>query len=124
RVMRALADTPVPVPQVYALCEDEAVIGSAFYVMQYLDGRIYWDQRLLDVASAERAPMFDSMNTVIAALHSVDYTAVGLGTFGRPGNYLGRQIDRWSRQYRASKTETIAAMDELIGWLPRRLPAE
>ncbi|HEX3862911.1 MAG TPA: phosphotransferase [Stellaceae bacterium] len=124
RVMRALAKTPVPVPRVFALCEDDAVIGSAFYVMEFLDGRIFWDQRLPEVTRDERAAMFDSMNTVIAALHSVDYAAIGLGDFGRPGNYMGRQIARWSRQYRASETETIAAMDRLIDWLPTRLPAE
>jgi aminoglycoside phosphotransferase (APT) family kinase protein len=125
RVMRALADTPVPVPRVYALCEDDAVIGSAFYVMEHLDGRIFWDQRLPDIASpAERTAMFDSMNRVIADLHRVDYAAVGLGEFGRPGNYMARQIARWSRQYRASETETIAAMDRLIDWLPEHLPPE
>ena len=125
RVMRALADTAVPVPRVYALCEDDAVIGSAFYIMEFLDGRIFWDQRLPEVAGpAERAAMFDSMNAVIAALHSVDYGAAGLADFGRPGNYMGRQIARWSRQYRASETEPIAAMDRLIDWLPSRLPPE
>ena len=125
RVMRALADTPVPVPRVYALCEDDGVIGNAFYVMEHLDGRIFWDQRLPEIASpAERAAMFDSMNRVIADLHRVDYAAVGLGEFGRPGNYMGRQIARWSRQYRASETEAIAAMDALIDWLPQHLPEE
>jgi aminoglycoside phosphotransferase (APT) family kinase protein len=125
RVMRALADTTVPVPRVCALCEDDTVIGSAFYVMEYLDGRIFWDQRLPEIAEpAERRAMFDSMNAVIAALHSVPYEAVGLGDFGRPGNYMGRQIARWSRQYRASETEPIAAMDRLIDWLPERLPPE
>src|SRR5437763_2032225 len=124
RVMRALGGSEVPVPQVYALCEDDGVIGSAFYVMQHLDGRIFWDQRLPGIAPAQRAAMFDSMNAVIAALHSVDCQRVGLDGFGRPGNYLGRQIARWSRQYRASETETIAAMDALIDWLPARLPPE
>ena len=125
RVMRALAGTPVPVPRVFALCEDDAVIGSAFYVMEHLDGRIFWDQRLPEIASqAERAAMFQSMNAVIADLHGVDYAAVGLGDFGRPGNYMARQIARWSRQYRASETETIIAMDRLIDWLPEHLPPE
>jgi aminoglycoside phosphotransferase (APT) family kinase protein len=125
RVMRALEATPVPVPRVYALCEDDAVIGSAFYVMDYLDGRIFWDQRLPEIADRdERRAMFQSMNAVIAALHSVAYEEVGLGDFGRPGNYMGRQIARWSRQYRASETEPIAAMDRLIDWLPERLPAD
>ncbi len=124
RVMRALDATPVPVPRVHALCEDGSVIGNAFYVMQFLNGRIFWEQHLPEVAPAERAAMFDSMNAVIAALHSVDYEAVGLGDFGRPGNYMGRQIGRWSRQYRASETDPIAAMDGLIDWLPQHLPAE
>ena len=124
RVMRALADTAVPVPRVHALCEDDAVIGSAFYVMEYLDGRIFWEQRLPELAPAERTAIFDSMNAVIAALHSVDYAAVGLGDFGRPGNYLARQVARWSRQYRASETEPIAAMDRLIDWLPAHLPPD
>jgi aminoglycoside phosphotransferase (APT) family kinase protein len=125
RVMRALADTAVPVPQVFALCEDDAVIGSAFYVMEYLDGRIFWDQRLPEIADpAQRAAMFQSINEVIAALHSVNYEAIGLGDFGRSGNYMGRQIARWSRQYRASETEPIAAMDRLVDWLPARLPPE
>jgi len=124
RVMQALAATPVPVPQVHALCDDDRVIGSAFYVMQFLDGRIFWEQHLPELTPAERAAMFDSMNAVIAALHSVDYKAVGLGDFGRPGNYMARQIARWSRQYRASETGPIAAMDALIDWLPQHLPAE
>jgi len=125
RVMRALAETAVPVPRVHALCEDDAVIGSAFYVMEHLDGRIFWDQRLPEIANAsERTAMFQSMNRVIADLHKVDYEAVGLSDFGRPGNYMGRQIARWSRQYRASETETIAAMDRLIEWLPEHLPPE
>jgi aminoglycoside phosphotransferase (APT) family kinase protein len=122
--MHALTNTPVPVPRVHALCEDDAVIGSAFYVMEFLDGRIFWDQRLPEVTPAERAAMFRSMNEVIAALHSVDYEALRLGDFGRPGNYMARQIARWSRQYRASESETIAAMDRLIEWLPQHLPAE
>jgi aminoglycoside phosphotransferase (APT) family kinase protein len=124
RVMRALAASAVPVPQVHALCADDTVIGSAFYIMEFLDGRIFWDQRLPDIGVAERARMFDSMNAVIAALHSVDYAAAGLEGFGRPGNYLARQIARWSRQYQASETERQPAMDELIAWLPRHLPAE
>jgi aminoglycoside phosphotransferase (APT) family kinase protein len=117
-----LADTAVPVPRVHALCEDDAVIGSAFYLMEYLDGRIFWDQRLPEVVDpADRCAMFGSMNAVIAALHVVDYGAVGLGDFGRPGNYMGRQIARWSRQYRASEAETIAAM--VVARYPRPVNA-
>jgi aminoglycoside phosphotransferase (APT) family kinase protein len=124
RVMRALSGTAVPVPEVYALCEDDAVIGSAFYVMAFLDGRIFWDPRLPDVAPAEHPAMFQSMNAVIAALHSVDYAAVGLAEFGRPGNYMARQVARWSRQYQASETKPQPAMDRLIEWLPCHLPTE
>ena len=124
RVMQALAETAVPVPKVYALCEDEAVTGRAFYVMEHLDGRIFWDQRLPEVSPVERGAMFASMNQVIAALHSVDYAALGLEDFGRPGNYMGRQIARWSRQYRASETVKQPAMDALIDWLPAHLPPE
>jgi aminoglycoside phosphotransferase (APT) family kinase protein len=124
RVMRALAGTAVPVPRVYALCEDDAIIGSTFYVMEFLDGRIFWDQRLPGLTPAQRQAMFASMNAVIAALHSVDHIAVGLEGFGRPGNYMARQIGRWSKQYQASETEPQPAMDALIEWLPRHLPPE
>jgi aminoglycoside phosphotransferase (APT) family kinase protein len=124
RVMRTLSGTEVPVPEVHALCEDDSVIGSAFYVMEFLDGRIFWDPRLPGLAPAERRAMFQSMNTVITALHSVDHVKVGLAEFGRPGNYMARQIARWSRQYQASETEKQPAMDRLIEWLPRHLPPE
>jgi aminoglycoside phosphotransferase (APT) family kinase protein len=124
RVIGALSGTAVPVPEVYALCEDDGVIGSTFYVMEFLEGRIFWDPRLPDLDPAERHTMFQSMNAVIAALHSVDHVAVGLAEFGRPGNYMGRQIARWSRQYQASETEQQPAMDRLIDWLPRHLPPE
>ena len=124
RVMHALSGTAVPVPEVYALCEDDAVIGSAFYVMELLDGRVFWDPRLPGLDRAERQAIFQSMNAVIAALHSVDHVKVGLAEFGRPGNYLARQIARWSRQYQASETEKQPAMDRLIEWLPRHLPPE
>jgi aminoglycoside phosphotransferase (APT) family kinase protein len=124
RVMHALSGTAVPVPEVYALCEDDAVIGSVFYVMEFLDGRVFWDPRLPGLDRAERQAMFQSMNAVIAALHSVDHVKVGLAEFGRPGNYLARQIARWSRQYQASETEPQPAMDRLIAWLPCHLPPE
>jgi len=124
RVMRALSGTAVPVPEVHALCEDDSVIGTAFYVMEFLDGRIFWDPRLPGCSTAERRAMFQSMNTVIAALHSVDYVKLGLAEFGRPGNYMARQVARWSRQYQASETAKQPAMDRLIEWLPRRLPPE
>ncbi len=122
RVMQALAGSAVPVPRLHLLCEDAAVIGSAFYVMDYVEGRVFLDPALPGLAPAERAALYDEMNRVIAALHSVDHAAVGLGDFGRPGQYLKRQIERWTRQYRASETERIEAMEQLIEWLPAHLP--
>jgi aminoglycoside phosphotransferase (APT) family kinase protein len=122
RVITALAASPVPVPSTHCLCLDESVIGTAFYVMDYVAGRVLWDPRLPGMTPPERAAIFDEMNRVIAALHSVDVAAVGLADYGRPGNYFARQIDRWSKQYKASETEPIAAMDRLIEWLPQHIP--
>jgi aminoglycoside phosphotransferase (APT) family kinase protein len=118
RVMRALADTPVPVPKAYCLCEDEMVIGSMFFVMECVPGRIYWDPQLPELAADRRAAVYDAMNSVLAALHDVDVEAVGLADYGRPGNYFARQVDRWTRQYRAAETDRIEAMETLIDWLP------
>jgi aminoglycoside phosphotransferase (APT) family kinase protein len=123
RVMRALASQGIPVPQVHVLCEDESVIGRAFFVMEHVDGRILWDQSLPDATRAERAAIYDEMNRVIAALHSVDVAAAGLADYGKAGNYFARQIGRWSKQYQASETETIEAMNRLIEWLPQHIPA-
>ena len=124
RVMRALSGTGVPVPQMLLLCEDEAVIGRAFYVMEFIAGRVLWDQSLPGLSREERGAIYDEMNRVIAALHSVDVEAVGLAGYGKPGNYFERQIGRWSRQYLASATETIEPMDRLLEWLPANLPAQ
>ena len=104
RVMRALAGRGVPVARMELLCEDEAVIGRAFYVMEFVDGRVLWDQALPDLAPAGRAAIYDEMNRVIAALHQVDVAAAGLSDYGKPGNYFERQIGRWSKQYAASIT--------------------
>ena len=123
RVMRALHGSEVPVPRMHALCEDEAVIGRAFYVMDFVDGRVLWDQSLPELAAPARGDIYDEMNRVIAALHRVDPLAVGLADYGRPGNYFERQIARWSRQYQASVTEPIVEMDRLIDWLPAHIPA-
>jgi len=123
RVMRGLASTEVPVAQMLLLCEDEAVIGRAFYVMEFMDGRVLWDQSLPGLSNAERGAVYDEMNRVIAALHRVDVAAAGLADYGRPGNYFERQIGRWSKQYLASVTEEITEMDRLIDWLPAHLPA-
>jgi aminoglycoside phosphotransferase (APT) family kinase protein len=123
RVMRALHGTDVPVPRMHALCEQEGVIGRAFYVMEFVQGRVLWDQSLPGFETAGRAAVYDEMNRVIAALHSVDVQSIGLADYGRPGNYFERQIGRWSKQYVASITEPIDAMDALMGWLPAHIPS-
>ena len=123
RVMDALALSGVPVPRMHVLCEDESVIGRAFYVMECVEGRVLWDPSLPGMAPDERSAVYDEMNRVLAALHNVDVRAVGLADYGRPGNYFGRQISRWTRQYQASITEPIPEMDRLIAWLPEHLPA-
>jgi aminoglycoside phosphotransferase (APT) family kinase protein len=122
RVIRALAETGVPVARAYALCEDDSVIGTAFYLMEYVQGRVFWDPRLPGVERAQRRPIHDEINRVIAALHRVDPQAVGLGDYGRSGEYVARQVARWSKQYQASETERIEAMDSLIAWLPENIP--
>lgn len=121
-VIKALHGSEVPVARPYVLCMDDSVIGTAFYVMDYVEGRVLWDQSLPGFTSAERSTIYDEMNRVIAALHRVDYQSVGLGDYGKPGDYLARQIGRWTKQYRASETETIPAMDNLIAWLPENIP--
>jgi aminoglycoside phosphotransferase (APT) family kinase protein len=123
RVMKALAAHGVPVPRMLALCEDESVIGRAFYVMSFVDGRVLWNQALPDATTGERSAIYDEMNRVIAALHKVDVAAAGLADYGKPGNYFERQIGRWSKQYVASITQPIEAMDRLIDWLPAHMPA-
>jgi aminoglycoside phosphotransferase (APT) family kinase protein len=122
RIITALANTDVPVARSYALCEDDSVIGTAFYIMDYVEGRILWDPALPGMAREERGAIFDEMNRVIAALHCVDYEALGLADYGKPGNYIERQVGRWSKQYKASQTQKIEAMDNLIEWLPRHIP--
>ncbi|NJD35932.1 MAG: phosphotransferase family protein [Betaproteobacteria bacterium] len=122
KVISALAGSEVPVPRTWALCEDDSVIGTMFFIMDCVDGRILWDPALPGMNPAERAAIYDEMNRVIAALHKVDYAAVGLADYGKPGQYLERQVARWSKQYRASETEKIEAMDRLIDWLPQNIP--
>lgn len=124
RLQSALAGSPVPVARMHCLCEDESVIGRAFYVMDFVEGRIFWEQSLPDVKPGERAALYDELNRVIAELHNVDFQARGLADYGKAGNYFARQIDRWSRQYRASETGGIEAMDQLIAWLPQHVPQE
>ena len=123
RVMSALEATDVPVAQMYLLCEDESIIGRAFYIMEFVEGRVLWDQSLPGMTNAERGAIYDEMNRIMAALHSVDVDAVGLSNFGKPGNYFERQIGRWSKQYVASVVEPIDAMNDLMQWLPAHIPA-
>jgi aminoglycoside phosphotransferase (APT) family kinase protein len=123
RIMTALASTGVPVPRTYGLCEDEGVIGSAFFVMDFVDGRIWWDGTLPGMQPRQRREIYEEMNRVIAALHQVDFKGRGLEAYGKPGNYFERQIGRWSKQYLASVTESNPAMDALLAWLPAHIPA-
>jgi aminoglycoside phosphotransferase (APT) family kinase protein len=122
-VMRGLAGTGVPVAQMYALCEDESVIGRAFYIMGFVEGRVLWDQALPGMSPSERGEIYREMNRVQAALHTVDFAKQGLAGYGKPGNYFERQIGRWSKQYQASITQPIEEMDKLIEWLPANIPA-
>ncbi len=121
-VMQGLAGTQVPVARMYGLCEDESVIGRAFYVMECVDGRVLWDQSLPGMTAEQRGQIYDEMNRVIAALHCVNFTERGLASFGKPGNYFERQIGRWSKQYLASVTTPIPQMDQLMAWLPTHIP--
>lgn len=122
-VMSGLQGTAVPVARMYCLCEDESVIGRAFYVMEFVQGRVLWDQALPGMNKAERGAIYDEMNRVIAALHCVKFADQGLAGYGKPGNYFERQIGRWSKQYTASITQPIEEMDKLMAWLPAHIPA-
>jgi aminoglycoside phosphotransferase (APT) family kinase protein len=124
RVLAALQDTPVPVAKPLHLCRDESVIGSMFYLMEFVDGRIFWDPSLPDISCDQRAALYDALIVTLATLHGVDIDAAGLGDFGKPGNYFFRQLTRWSEQYRASETRSIPEMDTLIARLPARCPAD
>ncbi|RUU82302.1 MULTISPECIES: phosphotransferase [unclassified Mesorhizobium] len=125
RVMSALAGTAVPVPAMLHLSAEDSPIGRMFYVMDFLDGRIFWDPALPEARdNEERAAIYDAMNETLAALHEIDVGTVGLGDFGRPGNYFERQLARWTSQYRASETDAVADMDGLIAWLETHMPAD
>ena len=124
KVISGLNKAHFPVAQAYALCMDEAVIGTIFYVMENVEGRILWDGTLPDYQPAERRAIYEAQIDTLAALHNVDYEAVGLGDYGKPGNYFARQIDRWTKQYKASETATIDEMDKLIDWLPKSCPVD
>jgi aminoglycoside phosphotransferase (APT) family kinase protein len=124
RVMAALRNTDVPVPRVLHLCEDRDVIGSMFYIMEFCDGRIFWDAAIPEVDREQRTAIYDEMIRVLAALHSVDVDATGLADYGKPGNYFERQYGRWSSQYRASELQRIEPMEQLITWLGGNIPAD
>ncbi len=124
RVLAALAGSDVPVPRVYHLCADRDVIGSLFYVMEYCDGRIFWDAAIPEVDRDERGAIYDEMNRVLAALHRVDIDTVGLAGYGKPGNYFRRQYERWTTQYRASQMRHIEPMEDLVTWLDGNIPAD
>ncbi|SOZ01019.1 Aminoglycoside phosphotransferase [Cupriavidus taiwanensis] len=124
RVMAALGQAGFPVPRIHGLCTDDAVIGSWFFVMDLVEGRIFWDAGFSDVAPGERAAYMDAMNATLASLHIIDPAAVGLGDYGKPGGYVARQVTRWSDQYRSDELAgRHPAMDQLVDWLPRHLPA-
>ncbi len=124
RVLEALAGVGFPAPRALALCEDEGVIGTAFYVMAHVAGRIFWDPALPELKREERGPIYDAMNDGLARLHTIDVAAAGLSDFGRPGSYFARQLQRWTEQYRASETSRIDDMDRLIDWLGANVPAD
>ena len=124
RVMRALGAAGFPAPVMHGLCEDDGVIGTAFYVMDFVEGRIFWDPYLPDLSPDERAAVYDASNATLAQLHGIDVAAAGLSDYGKPGNYFERQIGRWTKQYKAAETDPIPAMDRLIEWLPANAPAQ
>ena len=124
RVLKALEGANFPAPRVLALCEDEGVIGTAFYLMTFVDGRVLWDPALPEFRLEDRRPIYDSMNEGLARLHSVDVAAAGLADYGKPGGYFGRQYQRWTDQYRTSETGQIEDMERLIAWLADRVPAD
>jgi aminoglycoside phosphotransferase (APT) family kinase protein len=122
RVMRALSDTDVPTATMYALCEDDSVIGTSFFVMEYVQGRIFWNVQLPELDPDERRAIYDELSRVLAAIHSVDLGAVGLADYGRPDAYVARQVNRWTKQYLASQTAEVEPMNTLIEWLPAHIP--
>ena len=122
RVMRALGDTDVPTATMYALCEDDSVIGTSFFVMEYVQGRIFWNVQLPDLAADERTAIYEELTRVLAAIHDVDLAAVGLSDFGRPDAYVARQVKRWTKQYLASQTTDVEQMKTLIDWMPVNIP--
>jgi aminoglycoside phosphotransferase (APT) family kinase protein len=124
KVLTALHGAGFPAPKTFALCEDPDIIGTTFFIMDFVEGRIFWDASLPDVSRQDRAPLYYALADTLADLHMIDYAKIGLGDFGKPGNYFPRQIDRWSKQYKAAETSSIEAMDNLMEWLPTAIPAD
>ena len=124
QLIAALHPTGFPVARPYGLCGDAAVLGAPFYIMEMVEGRTFWDGSLPDMATAERTAVYEAIVDTLAALHSVDYAGVGLGEYGKPGNYFERQVARWSKQYRMSQTDDMPEVEKLIEWLPRTVPAQ
>jgi len=124
QLIAALHPIGFPVARPYGLCEDSAVIGAPFYIMEMVEGRTFWDGALPDMAPTERTAVYEAIVDTLAALHSVDYAGVGLGEYGKPGNYFERQVVRWSKQYRMSQTDDMPEVEKLIEWLPRTVPAQ
>ena len=122
KVITALYETDVPVPKTYGLCEDDDVAGTAFFVMDFLDGDLFWDPMIPSLSNKDRTEIYQNKNKTLAKLHAVDYKKIGLEDYGKPGNYVARQVSRWSKQYRASETDDIEAMNNLIEWLPKNIP--
>ncbi len=122
KVITALYETGVPVPKTYGLCEDDDVAGTAFFIMDFLDGDLFWDPMIPTMTNRDRTQIYKNKNKTLAKLHSVDYKKIGLEDYGKPGNYVARQVSRWSKQYRASETDNIEAMNNLIDWLPKNIP--
>ena len=121
-VITALYKTDVPVPKTYGLCEDDDIAGTTFFVMDFLDGDLFWDPMIPSVTNKDRTEIYQNKNKTLAKLHNVDYKKLGLQDYGKPGNYVARQVSRWSKQYRASETDDIEAMNNLIEWLPKNIP--
>jgi aminoglycoside phosphotransferase (APT) family kinase protein len=124
RVMQALAETAVPVPSVHLFCADPTIIGTAFFIMDFVDGRIFWNPALPDLSTEQRGAVYDSANQALVDLHSVDVDAVGLADFGRPGNYFARQLSRWQQQYRTAQTEVFEDIEQLMRWLEQHAPPD
>ena len=124
RLLAALHPTGFPVPRPIALCDDASVVGAVFYVMESVDGRIFWDGTLPEVPRVARRAHYEALIDTLAALHAIDHEAAGLEDFGRPGHYIQRQVERWTRQYRASQTDALPEIERLIEWLPRTLPQQ